>query len=149
MKPKHRHLHFISSLKIQKQLYLVFMLAVAAPILALGSFITYQSVRLFYERAYEQLESDNLRARSILFDTTLTFYNISEDIVRSPELKLILQEVYLTPGEALEACQKYSAFEKILENNTAVSSLEVYTANTTIGQTRFIKHSDSEKILSQ
>lgn len=148
MKPTHRHLHFISSLKIQKQLYLVFMLAVAAPILALGSFITYQSVRLFYERAYEQLESDNLRARSILFDTTLTFYNISEDIVRSPELKLILQEVYLTPGEALEACQKYSAFEKILENNTAVSSLEVYTANTTIGQTRFIKRSDSEKILS-
>ena len=74
MKPKHRHLHFISSLKIQKQLYLVFTLAVAAPILALGSFITYQSVRLFYERAYEQLESDNLRARSILFDPHLLQY---------------------------------------------------------------------------
>lgn len=147
MAAKHEHLHFISSLKIQKQLDLIFMLAVAAPILALGAFITYQSVRLFYERAYEQLESDNLRAKSILFDTTLSFYNISEDIVGNPQLKQILQENYATYEEAAKACSKYTDFEKTLKNNTAISSIEVYTANTTIGQSIYIKTPDSDKVL--
>ena len=116
MTPVHKHLHFISSLKIQKQLYLVFMLAVAVPILALGTFITYQSVRLFYARAYEQLESDNLRAKSVLFDTTLSFYNISEDIVGNSRLKQILQEQYLTFEDAAAACLEFGEFEKILKN---------------------------------
>lgn len=148
MTPVHKHLHFISSLKIQKQLYLVFMLAVAVPILALGTFITYQSVRLFYARAYEQLESDNLRAKSVLFDTTLSFYNISEDIVGNSRLKQILQEQYLTFEDAAAACLEFGEFEKILKNNTALASLEVYTTNPWIDRTRFIQNSDSAKILT-
>lgn len=143
----HKNLHFINRLRIQKQLYLIFMVAVAIPVLTLGVFITYQSVKVLYERAYEQLESDNLRVKSVLFDTTLSFFNISEDIVENTQLKRLLQETYAHQEDALKVFSQYNDFEKILINNTAISSLEVYTANMSIGQTKYVKSADSEKIL--
>lgn len=136
----------LSHLKIQKQIYLVFSLIIAVPVLVMGSFIIYQSTRFFSERAYSQLESDNLRAKSILFDTTLTFYNLSEDLVSDQQLQSILQAEYENPLEASIAINNYSKFEKILVNNTSISSLNVYTTNTEFKDSKFVQSSDDIKV---
>lgn len=137
----------LSRLKIQKQIYLVFSLTIAVPVLVMGSFVIYQTTRIFSERAYSQLESDNLRAKSILFDTTLVFYNLSEDLISDQELQSILQTEYESPHAASAALSNYSKFEKILVNNTSVSSLNVYTTNTNFEDSKFIQNSNDAKIL--
>lgn len=136
----------LSHLKIQKQIYFVFSLIIAIPVLAMGSFIIYHTIRIFSERAYSQLESDNLRAKSILFDTTLTFYNLSEDLIRDGDLQAILQTEYENPHEASTALNDYSKFEKILVNNTSVSSLNVYTTNTEFEDSKFVQNSNEAKV---
>src|SRR5699024_7076831 len=57
----------LSRLQIKHQIYLVFCLTIVFPVLLLGLFTMRQITNVLYDRAYQQLESDNLRAKSILF----------------------------------------------------------------------------------
>lgn len=133
-------------IQIQKQLYVVFFLTVVTVVLLMGSFLTYRAVSVQYQRAYDQLESDNLRARSILFDATLNFYNITEELLSDKTLQAILTKEYPLQERSIEPTRDYSRFDRILKNNTSISSLRVYTTNTTIGHDKVIQNKYTEKV---
>lgn len=106
---KRRTDSFLSRFKIKNQLFLVFLLAVVIPSLLLGSFIFIQSVNILSSRAYEQLESDNLRARSVLYDTTLSFYTLSQDLLSDQALTDLLSNAYDSLEDARRGHRRLSA----------------------------------------
>ena len=61
MKPAWR-IPVLSRLKVRSQIALVFCLAIVFPVLLLGFFTMRQTVEILYDRAYQQLESDNNQA---------------------------------------------------------------------------------------
>ena len=124
---KRRTNSFLSRFKIKNQLFLVFLLAVVIPSLLLGSFIFIQSVNILSSRAYEQLESDNLRARSVLYDTTLSFYTLSQDLLSDQALTDLLSNAYDSPEDARRAIDAYPRLSQILSNYPSLSSLQVYS----------------------
>lgn len=126
---KNRRIPVLSRFQIKKQIYLVFCLTIVFPVSLLGVQTIRQTLDILTERVYQQLESDNSRARSILFDATLNFYTISDDLLADSQLKALLQEEYGSTQEARIACDGYSRLETTLSNNTSISSIRVYTKN--------------------
>ncbi|MGI6255973.1 MAG: sensor histidine kinase [Acutalibacter sp.] len=146
MKKRVRHIPFLSRMQIRNQIYLVFCLTVVCPILLLGAFTMKQTVNILYDRAYQQLESDNTRARSILFDGTLNFYNISEDIIADTQLRQILQGEYDSMQEVRSACNSYNRLDTTFSNNASISFIRVYTANSQFPTSGDIQYGSSEQV---
>ena len=137
---------FLSKFKIKKQIFIVFLLAVFLSVFITGSFLTYQTVNVLNERVYTQLESDNLRVKSILFDAALNIYNISESLSADKELKKILES---NNSEMLsERVSTYAndTLRWFLLNNMSVSSLNIYTKNQHIGENEIISSAFSEEV---
>lgn len=129
----------LSKIKIKKQIYLIFIPIIVIPILFVGSFLTSWCLKILYDQSYTQLESDNLRVKSIIFDATLNLYNISEDLISDKTLAQILKNDYPTLENGIEACTSYLRLHNYLSTNTSISSICVYTTNPTIGNSKFIK----------
>lgn len=125
--------------KVQKQMYSIFIPMIVIPIILIGAFLIGYTIKTLYYQSYTQLESDNLRVKSILFDTLLSTYNFSEEIINDSDLKSILTTDYESDGEAKDACNAYKRLQIFNNNNTFVSSLTIYTTNKTIGQRSYIK----------
>lgn len=141
---KRRTDSFLSRFKIKNQLFLVFLLAVVIPSLLLGSFIFIQSVNILSSRAYEQLESDNLRARSVLYDTTLSFYTLSQDLLSDQALTDLLSNAYDSPEDARRAIDAYPRLSQILSNYPSLSSLQVYSLDENFPTQGFIQQVPEE-----
>lgn len=136
----------LSRLNIQNQIRVAFLFAIAIPISLLCFFTAYQSVNILYKQAYSQLESDNLRIKSIVFDATLNFYNISEDIINDDQLKNILEKNYKTEYDASKACEEYSRLNTILINNTSISSMSIYTTNDKFKNNSIVNFSNDKEV---
>ena len=113
MKPAWR-IPVLSRLKVRSQIALVFCLAIVFPVLLLGFFTMRQTVEILYDRAYQQLESDNNQARSVLLDATVNFYTISSELVQDASLQAILQQDFAGPKEARAAAGSYSRLESTM-----------------------------------
>jgi two-component system sensor histidine kinase YesM len=146
LQKKVRHIPFLSRLKIRNQIYLVFCLTIVFPVLVLGLFTMKQTVNILHDRAYQQLESDNTRARSILFDATLNFYNISEDILMDSQLREILQGDYTSEQEVRSACNGYNRLTTTFSNNASISSIRVYSANSQFPTSGYIQSASTEQV---
>lgn len=108
---KIRRIPFLSRMQIKNQIYFVFCLTVVFPVMLLGFFTIRHTAEILYDRAYQQLESDNTRAKSVLFDVTLNFYSISDDIIADSTLKSILQKDYASAAEARAARESYGRLD--------------------------------------
>ena len=117
----------LSRLQIKNQIYLVFCLTIVFPILLLGLFTMQRITGILYDRAFQQLESDNLRAKSILFDATLNFYTISTSLLEDRELQDLLQEEYPDRWAAVNACDAYTPINTTLGSNASISSVRIYS----------------------
>lgn len=130
---KIRRIPFLSRMQIKNQIYFVFCLTVVFPVMLLGFFTIRHTAEILYDRAYQQLESDNTRAKSVLFDVTLNFYSISDDIIADSTLKSILQKDYASAAEARSARESYGRLATTLSNNASTVShrdqaVEAFTA---------------------
>ncbi|MGN1142710.1 MAG: sensor histidine kinase [Oliverpabstia sp.] len=84
------------------------------------------------ERYIEQVNSENSRIKSILFDLTTNIYNISETFILNDELNTLLSRQYTDETEVRKYFDSYKEIENILSQQTAIYKLNIYTNNASI-----------------
>ncbi|MGN0247081.1 MAG: sensor histidine kinase [Lachnospiraceae bacterium] len=117
---------------VQKQLLFVFIMVLLLPTAFCG-FLLYNSYSSLLDHYIEQTESDNLRIRSILFDTTTSISNAIENIYREDELLNILNTTFSSKEEAKQAIDHYKSIYKLMYSDTSISSVTIYTFNESVG----------------
>ena len=72
-----RFQNLITKIKVQKQLYIIYFIAMFIPFASIGGYLVFNTRSLLFEHYEEQAYSDNLRVKSLLLDLTLNIYNKS------------------------------------------------------------------------
>ena len=79
-----------SRIRVQRQLQIIFFVAVFIPVLLLGNYLLYNTRTLLADHYREQSHSDNLRVKSILLDLTSNIYNKSRLLADDKDLISLL-----------------------------------------------------------
>ena len=118
-----------TSSKIAREMYLRLTITVVMPVLIVGIFLVKYSCNTLYNQSLRQIESDNLRVKSILTDCLINIYNLSEDVINDHSL----QEYLMDQGTDVPLLtfpeSSYTQIDSILARNTSISSLHIYTTN--------------------
>lgn len=120
---------FFSQTRVQRQLTSIFILALLVPITLIGFLLLFNSRRTLYNHYQEQAESDSLRVRSIMFDLTTNFYNLSEDITSDSSLAELLTTKWESRSEGGKRAEAYNRLTTIRQQDTSISSISIYTSN--------------------
>lgn len=104
-----------SKTKVQKQLYAIFFAAILIPVTVIGILLLLNTQKLLTNHYENQIESDNLRIKSIMFDITTNIYNQSEDLAFDTNLQKLLSTSYASPVESRTACGNYKRILSILK----------------------------------
>lgn len=118
--------------KVKKQLYFIYFTAILIPILIIGFFLVFYTRKLLLDHYQNQVEADNTRVKSIMFDVTTSVYNISDEIFSDKNLQSLLATRYSSKQEADNNCSNYTKVSNYINRNTFISSIELYTTNPTI-----------------
>lgn len=129
--------------KVQQQLVMIFILVLIIPV-SLCGILLYQSQKTLTRHYKEQTESDNLRVKSILFDVTTNLYNVSQTIAYDSDLEKLLTTEYPSQLDAQKAIEQYSTISGILNRETSIESLSIYTLNDTIGDYNVFHYATEE-----
>lgn len=129
-----------SKIKIKTQMYIIFIPFLVIPVAFIGLFLTLYFAKALYQQTYSQLESDNLRVKSILLDCTLNIFNMSEDFINDKALLSMLTEKAPEETEFSSRINAYDRFDTYMKNNTALAAITVYTTNTSLPESIYIKH---------
>lgn len=129
----------LSKSKVQHQLFSVYSLGIFLPLLIISFILILNTKKLLIQHYSTQLQSNNLRVKSILFDVTTNFYNISEEITYDKNLLSILQTDFQSVEEARITLNNYSSLQNFTNNNTSISSLSIYTYNSSISDLYYFK----------
>ena len=146
MKFRARIQYIFSRPKVQQQLVMIFILVLIIPV-SLCGILLYQSQRVLTRHYREQTESDNLRVKSILFDVTTNLYNISQTIAYDSDLQKILTKHYISDLSVRKTIDQYDVISGILNRETSIESLKIYTQNDTLGDYN-VFHIATEEIQS-
>ena len=114
---------------IRKQLYRIYTVVVAVPILLIGSFLlmyTHHMMGNYYE---DLLKSDNDRVRNILFDITREVYDISKDISFDAGVRAILSGEFESRQEYMRAVDRNEVLSRYAKTYAQISAIEIYTDN--------------------
>lgn len=125
--------------RVKKQLYLIYFSAIFIPILIIGTFLLANTRKLLLEHYRDQVESDNVRVKSIMFDVTTTVYNISDDLFNDKSLQTLLKTRYTSTKEAVKHSSNYTKIYNYIHKNAFISSIELYTTNPTIYENGYYK----------
>lgn len=120
------------STKVKKQLYFIYYSAIIIPILIIGIFLILYARNLLLEHYQNQVEADNTRVKSIMFDVTTSVYNISDEFFYDIYLQELLATRYNSKQESDKSCINYTKVNNYINKNTFISSIELYTENPTI-----------------
>ena len=123
----------LSRRKVSNQLIIIFILALVLPITFISFVLLYDSQKSLSRHYKEQTYSDNLRVKSILFDVTTNAYNISEDLVMDAQLIHLLNSSFSSDKRMQIKIDSYQGFHDVLEKDTSIRSIEIYTLNREIG----------------
>lgn len=140
MRTGRRALQTKSKIKIKTQMYIIFIPFLVIPVAFIGLFLTLYFAKALYQQTYSQLESDNLRVKSILLDCTLNIFNMSEDFINDKALLSMLTEKAPEETEFSSRINAYDRFDTYMKNNTALAAITVYTTNTSLPESIYIKH---------
>lgn len=120
---------FFSQARVQRQLYSVFIMTLLIPIVGIGFLLLFNSQKTLYDHYQEQAELDSLRVRSIMFDLTTNFYNISENIVNDSTLRELLSNSWDSDFESRAAAESYTELTFTRQQDTSIASAAIYTYN--------------------
>ncbi|QHQ63024.1 sensor histidine kinase [Anaerocolumna sedimenticola] len=123
---------FFHNTNVKKQLNFIYVSALLIPVLIIGIFLIVNTRRLLLNHYQEQVEADNTRVKSVMFDVTTTVYNISDEIFADKNLQTLLATRYSTRQEAAKSCSNFTKLSNYIYKNTFISSIELYTTNPTI-----------------
>ena len=91
--------NIFTKIKVQKQLYLIFFIAVFIPTVTIGNYLVYHIRSLLLEHYEDQAYSDNLRVKSVLLDLTSNTHYKANSFGSDKELIRLLCTEYGTPLE--------------------------------------------------
>ena len=140
--------YFFSKIKVQKQLYVIYLIAILIPVAIIGSYLVYNSRSLLMDHYEEVAYADNLRAKSLLLDITSNIYNHAKTLASDEELINILSVDYdLKPQKTL-GLKNYAGFQNIMSQDISIQQIHVYTYNDSIPESAQI-HPISDEIRQQ
>lgn len=129
---------------VKKQLYFIYFSALLIPILIIGIFLLLNTRRLLLNHYRNQVEADNIRVKSIMFDVTTAVYNFSDDFFTDKNLQTLLATRYSSREQASKQCSYYTKLSTYTQKNASISSIELYTTNPTLYEYGNIKQVTSE-----
>lgn len=118
--------------KIKMQLNFMYFTAIFLPLIIIGIFLIVYMSNMLLDHYNNQVQADNIRVKSILFDVTTNIYTISDAIFEDKSLQALLAERYATSQDAAKSCSNYTKLTDYTYKNTSISSIELYTVNPTI-----------------
>ncbi|WMJ87342.1 sensor histidine kinase [Anaerocolumna sp. MB42-C2] len=125
---------FFYNTNVKKQLNFIYFSALLIPVLIIGIFLIVNTRRLLLNHYQQQVEADNTRVKSVMFDVTTTVYNISDEIFADKNLQTLLATRYSTRQDAAKNCSNFTKLNNYIYKNTFISSIELYTTNPTISE---------------
>lgn len=128
----------ISRIKVQKQLSIIFFIAIFIPVISIGNYLVYNTRSLLFRHYEDQSRSDNLRVKSLLLDLTSNIYIKAESLSSDKELIQILSTVYPSPDEAVRAMENYKGFETLLSQDMSIQQISIYTQNNSLPESKYI-----------
>lgn len=114
---------------VRRQIMYIFILVTVIPVLAVGAFSISILTKQMRERYEEQVEAENIRVKSILFDITLSMYSSCEPIVAQQPYRDILAKERFMPGDKAEWDSLNRAITSLKKNMAAISTAGIYTDN--------------------
>lgn len=121
-------------------------LIVVLPVLIVGFFLVKYSYSTLYRQSESQIESDNLRVKSILTDCFINISNFSDELLEDRSLQEYLMTQSVSASPSLFPESSYSRIESILKRNTSISSLHIYTTNPTLNEGTYISYATQDII---
>ncbi len=133
-----RFQNLITKIKVQKQLYIIYFIAMFIPFASIGGYLVFNTRSLLFEHYEEQAYSDNLRVKSLLLDLTLNIYNKSNSLSSDKELIRILSTEYNSADKPYNALNDYKGIQTILTQDASIQQISIYTWNTALGESSYI-----------
>ncbi len=127
-----RYYHSKGVPMLKRQLYIVYIVSIFIPILLIGSYLVYNNYSMLYDHHESMLVSDNLRVRSIVFETTTSITNICDAIAENKELMTLLQANYPSQDDAINALEASEVISSHYSRHTDIASITLYTENPTL-----------------
>ena len=127
-----------TKIKVQKQLYIIFFMAIFIPTITIGNYLVYHIRSLLIEHYEEQVYSDNLRVKSLLLDLVSNIHYKSNSLGTDKELIHILCTEYDSTLAASQVMEAYDGFTTLLSQDIPVQDVSVYTWNTTLPEGKYI-----------
>lgn len=132
--------HLFNKIKVQKQLYLIYLIAIFLPVAIIGSYLVYSSRSLLLDHYKDLAYADNLRAKSLLLDITSNIYNHSKTLTKDESLIRLLSADYDRDQTAALTLKNYTGFYDLLSQDVSIQQIDIYTYNHTIPQTAQLHH---------
>ena len=137
-----RSLTLFKNIRIQRQLFSKLLLFFSLPILILGFLLVYGSYQKNYSHDQDIINHENLRIRSIMYDLTTNLYNLSDRFVMKDDLHDLLVKSYSSDKECRKALDSYTLIDDIMQQETSIENITIYTNNQTIGNTTHFAFAD-------
>ncbi|MBO5474126.1 MAG: histidine kinase [Lachnospiraceae bacterium] len=118
--------------RIKQQLYLMYAIVVVLPIILIGVFLLGNSYRLMVNYHKDLLESDNRRARNVLFEITTQIYNISENISFNDDIRNVLTGSFLNESDCRDSISRITLLDNYISNYAEIRQITIYTDNPAI-----------------
>lgn len=130
-----RALTLFKNIRIQRQLFSKLLIFFSLPILMLGFLLVYGSYQKIYSHDQDIINHENLRIRSIMYDLTTNLYNLSDRFVMKNDLHDLLIKIYSSEKECQKELDSYHLIDEIMQQETSIESITIYTNNQTISNT--------------
>lgn len=145
MNPLRKLQNLFTKIKVQKQLYFIYFIAIFIPVITIGSYLVYNTRSLLFEHYEEQSHSDNLRVKSLLLDLTSNVYNKGISLASDQALIQLLITDFDSPEDASLALESYKGFSTLLSQDVSIQNISVYTPDTSLPDSKYI-HPISDEI---
>lgn len=122
----------ISRIKIRRQMYAIYALALLIPMAVLGSLLLRSASDMLNEHYIALLESDNRRLKTLFSEITTQVYETTGDIFYDQSIKRLLSAEYESNMVFVDEVNKNSTLDTLLYNSSEIDAITIYTDNPTI-----------------
>jgi two-component system sensor histidine kinase YesM len=134
----------LSRIKLRNQLNIVYTMGFFIPMAGIGIFLIINTSRLLSNYHEDLNESNNYRAKTILFEITSQIYTISEDITFDDSLQDILSTNYVNKTDFFNKANEYEEINNYLNNYSELDTITIYSDNPTIQEYENIVRVDEQ-----
>lgn len=135
---KHALISIFNRIKVQKQLHIIFFIAVFIPVTAIGNYLVFSSRSMLLSHYEEQCHSDNLRIKSILLDLTSNIQTKANRLSGSDTLVNMLSTDYGSSKQSRWTIEQFDEFDSVLSEDVSIQSISVYTYNDSLEESTYI-----------